>query len=47
MAGVPYLSLPMAGVLRADNYDDKNLIVLQRDVNSGGMLLRLWSTEWL
>ncbi|MEM7587755.1 MAG: hypothetical protein AAF560_30485 [Acidobacteriota bacterium] len=46
-AGVPYVTLPMGGVLRADNFDDKHLVVLRRDLNSGGLQLRLWRTEWI
>ncbi len=46
-AGVPYVTLPMAGVLRADNFDDKHLVVLRRDLNTGGLQLRLWRTEWI
>lgn len=47
LAGVPYLSLPMAGIFRADNYDDKNLVVLGRDARTGSLQLRLWPTQWL
>ena len=46
-AGVPYRTVPMGGVLRADNYDDENLIVLRRDLTTGALQLRLWSTEWI
>ena len=46
-AGVPYVTLPMGGVLRADTFDDENLIVLRRDVASGSLQLRLWKTEWI
>ncbi len=44
-AGVPYHNVPMGGVLRAGNYDDKNLVVLRRDVTTGSLQLRLWLTE--
>ena len=46
-AGVPYLTVPMGGILRADNYDDGHLVVLRRDVTTGSLQLRLWSTEWI
>ncbi len=46
-AGVPYRTVPVGGVLRADNYDEKNLVVLYRDVASGELGLRLWSTQWI
>ncbi len=46
-AGVPYRTVPMGGVVRADNYDDENLVVLHRDVASGALQLRLWKTEWI
>ncbi len=46
-AGVPYRTVPMGGVVRADNYDDENLIVLHRDVATGALQLRLWPTEWI
>lgn len=46
-AGVPYVTVPMAGVLRADNYDDQNLVLLRRDMETGGMSLALFSTRWL
>ncbi len=46
-AGVPYRTVPMGGVLRADNYDDENLVVLHRDLATGGLQLRLWSTQWI
>ena len=46
-AGVPYVSLPMTDILRADNFDADNLVVLRRDLQSGSMQLRLWKTEWL
>ena len=45
--GVPYLSVPMGGVLRADNYDDENLVVLRRDLATGSLQLRLWATQWI
>ena len=44
-AGVPYVTLPMAGVLRADTFDDENLIVLLRSLSTGSLQLRLWKTE--
>ena len=44
LAGVPYVSVPMAGVLRADNWDDENLVVLRRDLDTGSLQLRLWKT---
>ena len=47
MAGVPYQTVPMGGVLRADNYDDEHLVVLRRDLTTGALQLRLWSTAWL
>ncbi len=47
MAGVPYLAVPMGGILRVDNYDDEHLVVLRRNVTSGELQLRLWSTEWI
>ncbi len=46
-AGVPYHTVPMGGVVRADNYDAENLVVLQRDVATGALQLRLWSTRWI
>ncbi len=46
-AGVPYRTVPMGGVLRADNYDDENLVVLHRDVTTGALQLRLWATQWI
>ena len=46
-AGVPYLTVPMGGVLRAGNYDDEHLVVLRRDVSTGSLQLRLWSTAWI
>ncbi len=46
-AGVPYVTVPMGGVLRADNFDDENLVVLRRDVETGSLQLRLWNTRWL
>ena len=46
-AGVPYVTLPMAGVLRADNYNDDNLVVLRRDLDRGGLQLGLFSKRWL
>ncbi len=46
-AGVPYRTVPMGGVVRADNYDDENLVVLHRDVATGELGLRLWSTQWI
>ena len=46
-AGVPYVTLPMGGVLRADNYSDSHLMVLRRDMASGGLSLGLFSTRWL
>ncbi|MEM7351079.1 MAG: hypothetical protein AAF657_09755 [Acidobacteriota bacterium] len=46
-AGVPYVTLPMGGVLRVDTFDDENLVVLRRDVSSGSLQLRLWKTEWI
>ena len=46
-AGVPYVTLPMGGVLRADNFDDENIVVLRRDVTTGSLQLRLWKTEWI
>ena len=47
LAGVPYVSVAMGGVLRADNYDDENLVVLRRDVESGALQIRLWATQWI
>ncbi len=46
-AGVPYRTVPMGGVVRADNYDAENLVVLHRDLATGGLQLRLWSTQWI
>ncbi len=46
-AGVPYRTVPMGGVVRADNYDDDNLVVLHRDVATGELGLRLWKTQWI
>lgn len=46
-AGVPYVTVPMAGVLRADNYDAEHLVVLRRDVAAGSLQLRLWRTDWI
>ncbi len=46
-AGVPYLTVPMGGVLRADNYDDQHLVVMRRDMSSGSLQLRLWRTDWI
>ncbi|MEE8522355.1 MAG: hypothetical protein V3T72_00360, partial [Thermoanaerobaculia bacterium] len=46
-AGVPYLTVPMGGVLRADNYDDEHLVVLRRDLTAGSLQLRLWRTDWI
>lgn len=46
-AGVPYRTVPMGGVVRADNYDDDNLVVLNRNVATGSLQLRLWATRWL
>lgn len=46
-AGVPYVTVPMGGVLRADNYDDQSLVVLRRDLATGGLNLGLFSTRWL
>ena len=37
----------MAGVLRADNWDDENLVVLRRDLDTGSLQLRLWKTAWI
>jgi hypothetical protein len=46
-AGVPYMSVPMGGVVRADNYDDDHLVVLRRDLAEGSLQLRLWRTDWI
>ena len=46
-SGVPYVTVPMGGVLRADNFDDNNLVVLRRDLATGSLQLRLWRTEWI
>ncbi len=46
-AGVPYLTVPMGGILRADTLDDENLVVLRRDLDTGSLELRPWSTKWL
>ena len=47
MLGVPYLTVPMGGIVRADSYNDEKLIVLRRDLSTGSLQLRLWSTAWI
>ena len=46
-AGVPYVTVPMGGILRADNLDDDNLVVLARDLDSGSLVLQRFPTRWL
>ncbi|MCP3963881.1 MAG: hypothetical protein GY719_39095 [bacterium] len=47
LVGVPYLTVPMGGILRADNYNDDKLVVLRRDLDTGSLQLRLWTTAWI
>ncbi len=46
-AGVPYLTVPMGGVVRMDDYDDESLIVLRRDLATGALELRRWTKAWI
>jgi len=44
--GIPYVSLPMVNVLQLDNFDDENVVYLQRSAN-GDMVLRSRPTKWM
>ncbi|MFQ5632296.1 MAG: hypothetical protein ACE5I1_26295, partial [bacterium] len=39
-AGIEYISIAQIGVLQLADYNDSNVVVLQRDINSGSLNLR-------
>ena len=46
-AGVPYMDVPLGGVLRLASLDEGHVAALRRDVRTGSLELRVMSTRWL
>jgi len=40
LAGVPFIPMPFAGILRMDDFDDQTIVYLRRDLEGGGLSLR-------
>jgi hypothetical protein len=46
-AGVKYLPVASAGVMQLDDFDDRAVVMLQRDLDSGAVHLLTMRKEWL
>jgi hypothetical protein len=40
LAGVPYLPMPLAGAIKMANFNDEAIVLLRRDIETGGLLIR-------